>query len=132
MRTMTYDHPYLVRKLRWFDRYAIYTFKTSRGGLLILPSLLVLAPAILVTQLSQPSRFSAIFLWVSLVAAGIVALFFLGRAIHVYRMELHHERHLEAFWNRKLQQGGFKMWLMMAAQLAILIAALVAIGYTSR
>jgi hypothetical protein len=127
---MRYDHPELVRKLRWFDRYAIFAFKTRRGGLLLLPSLVLLAPAMLVEQVDGGSKFSTTFLWASLAAAAILALFFFVRAMRVYRMELHHERHVEAFWNRKLKQGGFKMWLMMALQLALLVAALV--GYTSR
>jgi hypothetical protein len=91
-----------------------------------------LVPAVVIAQLTHGSEFSRDFLWVSLAAAAILAIVLLARAIHVYRMELHHERHVEAFWDRKLKEGGLKMWLAMVAQLAVLVAALVVIGYTSR
>jgi hypothetical protein len=65
------------------------------------------------------------------VAAAALAVAVLARAIHVTRMELHHERHLEGFWNRKLKVG-VRMWLMMGLQLAVVAAALVAVGYMTR
>jgi hypothetical protein len=45
----------------------------------------------------------------------------------VWRTELRHERHVQAFWNRKLKSGGLTMWLMMGLQLVRMVADLIAI-----
>jgi len=122
---MSYDHPELVRKLRWYDKYAIFAFRNGfRGGLLLLPSVLLLVPAIAVTQLAHRSEASMAFLWGSMVLAAILALFLFARAIHVVRMQFQHERHVRAFWRRKMAEGGSKMWLLMGLQLAIVFAFL--------
>jgi hypothetical protein len=130
---MVYDHPELVRKLRWYDRYAIFAFKNgTRGGLLLLPSMLVLAPAILLSQLTNRSEASKAFLWLSLAIAAILALFLFARGIHIYRMEFQHERHVRAFWRRKWAEGGSKMWLLMGLQLAIILGFLAVAAFFIR
>jgi hypothetical protein len=93
---------------------------------------LLLAPAIALVDLTGNSRASRIVLVAIGFAAAALFVAVLSRAIHVRRMELRHERHSEAFWDRKLKAGGIRMWLMMGLQLALFIAALVTIGYTSR
>jgi hypothetical protein len=130
---MAYDHRELVRKLRWYDRYAIFAFKNgSRGGLLLLPSILVLAPALLVGQLTNRSEASMAFLWFSISVAAILALFLFVRGIHVYRMEFRHERHVRAFWRRRWAEGGSKMWLLMGLQLAIILGFLAVAAFFIR
>ena len=127
---MGYDHPELVRKLRWFDRYAIFAFKhDTRGGLVFGPSLLVLTPALLVNQLADRSEASMVFLWVSIALAVALALFLVVRGILIYRIEFQHERHVRSFWRRKWHEGGRNMWLLMGLQLAIVVTFLGVAAY---
>ena len=122
---MGYDHPELVRKLRWYDRYAIFAFKhDTRGGLVLGPSLLVLTPALLVNQRADRSEASMLLLWVSIVLAVALALFLFVRGILIYRIELQHEQHVRSFWRRKWREGGRRMWLLMGLQLAIVVTFL--------
>ena len=129
---MVYDHRYSRSKLAWYDRYAIWALTETRaGGALLWPSLLLLIPAVLLMQVAGASRFSKGFLLVSGVAATVVAVALLARAIHVKRGELHNERHIDAFWERKWKSGDITttMWWAMALQTALLIGGLIAIGY---
>ena len=129
---MGYDHRSLRSKLPWYDRYAIWAFGPPFGRGVLLPSLLLMAPAIAFADLAGFSRASRIVLVAFGIAAAALAIVVLARVIHVTRMELHHERHVDAFWDRKLKAGGVRMWLMMGLQLAVVVAALVTVGYMTR
>jgi hypothetical protein len=62
----------------------------------------------------------------------LVALVFV-RGIRVWRGEMRHWRHVDAFWERKGAQGFIvSQWLLMGLQLALLVAGLAAIGYFAR
>lgn len=90
-----------------------------------------MAPAVAFAELSDDSAASRVILLICGAFAAALAVALLARAIHVRRLELRHERHVEAFWNRKLKDGGIGMWLLMAFQLAFLIAAVVIIGHST-
>ena len=130
---MLFGKGYNRRKLPWFDRYSVWALESFRGGGMVLPPGLLLVGALWVWDATNRSAVGTTLLWASILAAVTFVVLVLVRGLRVWRGELRHWRHVDAFWERKGAEGfSASQWLLMGVQVALLIGGLLAIGYFVR
>ena len=127
---MLFGQGYSRRQLSWFDRYAVWAIESFRGAAALLPPTLLVGGAIWLWEVTNRSATGTALLWGSVVIAVLFVGLVFGRGIRVWRGEMRHWKHADAFWERKGAEGfTASQWLLMSLQLALLVAGLAAIGY---
>ncbi|MCL6741808.1 hypothetical protein LZ518_11785 [Sphingomonas sp. RB56-2] len=130
---MLIEQEHLRSKLSWFDRYSVWALESFRGGGVVGPPALLLLGALWLRDATGKYAVGTALLWASVVACVVWVALVWVRGVGVWRKEMSHRKHVDAFWARKADKGfSASQWLLMGLQVAIVAGGFVAIWYFSR